>query len=160
MAKKILTPNLKAADTRFKRKTYDDTVGNTGLAEDGKKVATDGDNLPLAGKNEEEQAKSDEKPSHTMEQGRVVVVQERVLAKAGRPRARIYNNKGTKATTFNIPVDTKELIENCAFFAKVEQADIIRTALKYFLDNHTVANSLTPDGERMVRDYIRETSVK
>lgn len=153
MAKKALTPNLLAAtNTRFKNRTNDSTAetqANTSSTD-----TTNKDNTKQATNEESTE------PTHEMNRGEVVEIQKRTVGKAGRPRARQYNNKGTRPTTFNMPIDMKEQVESCAFFSKVEQADIIRTALKLFLEKHATANSLKTDGERLVRDYIKETSIK
>lgn len=159
--KKKLKPNLEATNTSFKRKNND---APTEKKED-KNTATPEPSEASEPKEQEQEQEpkeneKDKEPTHTMENGDVVEIKKRTVGKAGRPRARQYNNKGTRPTTFNMPIDMKEQIESCAFYSKVEQADIIRTALKYFLGKHAVSNSLTPDGERLVRDFIKETSIK
>ncbi len=84
----------------------------------------------------------------------------RVVGKAGRPRARIYNDKGTKPMCFNVPLDVKDTLDMCAFFGKVSQSDIVRTALDEFLRNNTKDNKLTDEGISKVREFVENTSIE
>lgn len=77
----------------------------------------------------------------------------------GRPLGRrtVGKDKGAGMTMY-MTREMKGELRSCAFFAGVDQGDIIRTAIGVFLHSHSVDGRLDKEGIALVRKHIADTT--
>lgn len=79
----------------------------------------------------------------------------------GRPAGKrtVGKDKGTGMTLY-LTTEMKDMVKSCAFFANVDQADIVRTALGLFLAERCKYGRLDEEGIALVREQIENTTTK
>jgi len=80
--------------------------------------------------------------------------------KVGRPVSKRNCSRGVgKSQTFFLSPEDKQRLADCAYFAHVDQQDIIRLALKNFLDLHTRDGRLTDSAIQDILQYVEQTTI-
>lgn len=80
--------------------------------------------------------------------------------KKGRPFSnRTCSKKDGKSQTIYLVAEDKALLSDCAYFAHVDQQDIIRVALRRFLDEYAQSGRLTDKGVAIVEQYKEDTTI-
>lgn len=79
----------------------------------------------------------------------------------GRPAGKrtVGKDHGVGMTLY-LTIEMKEQVKSCAFFSGIDQADIVRTALGLFLDEHSKYGHLDEEGYLLVRQQIEDTTTK
>lgn len=77
----------------------------------------------------------------------------------GRPagKRKVGKDNGMGMTLY-LTLEMKSTVRSCSFYSGVDQADIVRTALGLFLDEHSKYGHLDEEGYRLVRKQIEDTT--